>query len=89
LPQIIKEYCTGKKISIILRTETYDNSLQYFLMLFEEAKKDFPNLTAEDVKAALYAPPIHESQRGIEFTISLDDKIPEGYKEIPLLTTQK
>ncbi len=70
---------TRPKIVFILRTEMYDDRLSYFLDLFEEAKKDFPDLVAKQVKALKYGGDTHKGQRGIEFTFDLPYKIPDGY----------
>lgn len=77
---------TGK-ILFILRTDYYNNTLDYFLQLFVEAKKDFPDLKATDVSCREYGGDTIKGLRGIEFYFdaptkgsSKTVKIPKGYE---------
>lgn len=67
------------RMVFVLRTEHLDNSLKYYIDLFEEAKKDFPKLETRIVKAYLYQGDTHKGQRGIEFSVAMPCKIPDGY----------
>ncbi len=92
--QIFKTYYKFKRegketgeILFILRTDLYDNSLDYFLKLFAEAKKDFPHLEAKNVICREYGGDTISGTRGIEFGRSpflknskKTVKIPKGYK---------
>ena len=76
---------TGR-VLFILRTDLYDDSLDYFLKLFKEAKKDFPNLKPEDIMCQEYGGDTIKGLRGIEFIFdapvkgsSKSVKIPKGY----------
>ena len=70
----------------MLRTDMHDNSLDYFLQLFAEAIKDFPNLKAKDVICQEYGGDTVRGIRGIEFDFyppqkgsTKTVKIPKGY----------
>jgi hypothetical protein len=83
----VRKRNTGK-ILFILRTDLYDNSLDYFLQLFAEAKKDFPNLTQKDVICREYGGRTVSGLRGIEFYFDPPKKgstktvkIPKGYED--------
>ncbi len=88
---IIKEYIStpnGERVVFILRTEYYDDSLRYFMDLFEEAQKNFPKLTPKQIKALCYNSDTHRRQRGIEFTLPNPVVIPKEYNLcIDLITT--
>lgn len=67
---IIKEYCINKLGSgntIVLRSNTYANSLKYFMTLFKEAKKSFPELRRRNVQIIEYAGNRYKHTFGIEF----------------------
>lgn len=82
----IKEYCVTDNGTrhLVIRSKFYDNSLEYFLQLFEEAKKDFPTLDLQpkDIEAEEYDGDTHRGQRGIEFSAPKDVEIsiPKEYK---------
>lgn len=77
--RVIREYAEEGK-TCVLRTDTYQKQLSYFLMLFNEAKKDFPNLKAEDVCVVKYGGDHQRRQNGIEFEV--DELPPEKYTRI-------
>jgi hypothetical protein len=80
--EVIREYCPKVK-RYVIRTDSYGCSLGFLSMLFEEAKKDFPNLGAEEVFIKNYAGIRYARTFGIEFQI--EGNVPEGYREIPTL----
>ena len=74
-------------IQFSLRTDFYDNSLDYYQKLFAEAQKDFPNLKPEDVKCRVYDGDTYKGLRGIDFNFPAPNKgsvktvnIPKGYE---------
>ena len=73
---------TGK-VLFMLRTDFYDNSLDYFLKLFEDAKKDFPDLKAEDITCQEYGGDTIKGLRGIEFDFDPPVKGSTKSVEIP------
>lgn len=90
---------SGKKtgsVLFILRSDLYSSSLDYYLKLFEEAKKDFPDLDCNDVKCVEYGGNTIKGTRGIEFYsgLPLGDSskkvvIPDGYKNAFILYPTK
>ncbi|MBI2121034.1 MAG: hypothetical protein HYT94_05420 [Parcubacteria group bacterium] len=52
----------------VVRTNCYGSQLSFFLELFEEAKKDFPTLTPEDVRVIHFGGQFYSGTFGIEFT---------------------
>lgn len=75
--QLIKERCG--RVGII-RTNTYSRDLDYFVYLFEEAKKDFPNLSFYDVAIVHFGGVRYKGTWGIEFTVDLLNPVLEKYK---------
>lgn len=69
----------GNKGMVVLRTDSYGNSLAFFDYLFAEAKKDFPNLERENVQVTHYAGTRFARTFGIEFKAT---NIPSGYDRI-------
>ncbi len=92
---IIKQYFQLKSgfVLFILRTNLYSESLQYFLTLFEEAKKDFPDIKAKDIAATEYDGDTIRGTRGIEFRIKPKGKakvkIPKEYKKAIIIYPKK
>ncbi len=76
-----------KRLVFVLMTDYYDKRLSYFLELFEEAKKDFPELKAKQVNAQYYNSDVHKGHRGIEFSMELPVGIPDGYVDGLFLVT--
>lgn len=74
--RIIKE-STGKHC--VLRTDTYAHSLAHIEMLFQEAKKDFPSLKAEDVQVVYYGGDRYARTNGIEFPVPEGASVPQEY----------
>lgn len=66
----------------VLRSRTYSHSLHYLLLLFSEASKDFPQLTAADCEVVLYAGDRYAQTMGIEFTLPADTVFPDTYTRI-------
>lgn len=80
---IIKEYAANR---VALRTSTYNCSLDYFDTLYEEAKKDFPELNKEDVSIVKYGGERCNHMYGIEFvTVGAPTGYTERKKLEPLL----
>lgn len=79
--KIIKEVCGD---IAILRTETYNNKLILFFILYIEAMKDFPNLnlSPKDVQIAHFAGDRFKGTFGIEFNIYNANGIPTDYQQI-------
>jgi hypothetical protein len=71
---IIKEVLESGKICVI-RTNTYTSMLSHLIMLFEEAKKDFPGIDVASVSVKQYGGRRYKHTFGIEFN--------PGKKEIP------
>jgi hypothetical protein len=80
--EIIKEY---RDCIVVLRTKTYAKTLGYFVELFNEAKKDFPQLDPDNVQVVKYGGRYYKGTMGIEFEI-VGDK-PVDYREIVELET--
>jgi hypothetical protein len=63
---IIKEFC--KKVNTcVIRTFSYNHSLEYLMVLFAEAEGDFPGLKAKDVEVVQYGGQSYARTFGIEF----------------------
>lgn len=77
----IKEYVPTSRCCII-RSNGYGNSLQEILDFFEEAKKDFPNLTPNQVNVVYYGGQWFTRFYGIEFQVPFGVQVPCSYKEI-------
>ncbi len=83
--EIIKEVFINsqhKNVRFIIRTNTYSNSLFYFNTLFEEAKKDFPDIKPDDVEIIHYGGRRYKGTFGIEWSESITIKRPKEYREI-------
>jgi hypothetical protein len=76
---IIKE-STGS--IAVLRTDNYVHTLAHFLELFEEAKKDFPELKPEDVEIVHYGGERYAKTFGMEFEIPKGKICPAAYAKI-------
>ena len=76
---IIKEVAN---CTVILRTLTYQESLSHFMLLYDEAKKDFPNLKTDEVRVKHYGGNSFKGTNGIEFTIGSKESTPESYQKI-------
>ena len=64
--------------TVVLRPDTYaPRSLSYFDLLFEEAKKDFPDLNRNSVTVRSFAGKSNKNTIGIQFVV-LGQK-PESY----------
>jgi hypothetical protein len=63
--RFIKEFAAGR--FCIVRTDCYAHTLAFFNELFEEAKKDFPNLKPEECRVEKYAGREYAGTFGIEF----------------------
>lgn len=74
---IIKEYSPKAKMAA-LRTARYARTLKYISMLFEEAKKDVPNLKPEDCEIVIYGGQRHRNTMGLEFESEAN---PNNYTE--------
>ena len=81
---IYKEYCGNQ---VVLRTEHYTKKLGYILMLFFEARKDFPNLHPKDVEVICYAGRRYSKTYGIEFEKPKGTIVPDNYS--PLLQLEE
>jgi len=77
---VIKETCNDR---CVIRTKTYANNLQHFIELFEEAKKDFPQLEPGSVEIVQYGGQDIKRMFGIEFNIKGEK--PTTYRKIPYL----
>lgn len=65
----------------VIRTDCYNSELSHFMLLFQEAKKDFPDLKEEQIEIKHYGGRCYKGTYGIEFTI--DPKvIPTTYEQI-------
>lgn len=86
MAMIIKEYCKlrahlmDQPIRFILRREDYSHRLNKIIELYDEARRDFPNLPLADVEIVQYGGRRYRRTFGIEFT--LDTPIPAGYVEV-------
>lgn len=79
--EIIKEYVkqTHGQFHCILRSRTYTSSLDYFLMLFKEATKDFKDLRESQVEVIQYGGRHYKGTFGIEFKST--EKPPKEYEK--------
>lgn len=75
--EIIRQYSIESKRCVI-RTNTYKSDLSYFMNLFEEARKDFPDLKLDEVKVEHYGGDRHKGIFGIEFDRP-EEIVPETY----------
>lgn len=81
--KIIRQYSTDSKRCVI-RTNTYISDLSHFMILFEEAKKDFPDLKIDEVKVEHYGGERHKGIFGIEFDRP-EEMVPETYTRMKRL----
>ena len=81
--EIIREYAIYAKRCIV-RTKTYHSELAHFENLFEEAKKDFPDLRTGEVIVVKYGGMRYKNTFGIEFC-RLEKIVPETYLRIKKL----
>ena len=82
--KIIKEYCvtnegTGKK-KIVIRSNTYSQSLQFLSDLYDIAKRDFYFITKSEVEVVRYGGRRYKYTIGIEF--DWDGEVAKEYTEI-------
>ena len=76
---IRKERCGNFRI--IRYYETYCHTLEHFIKLISEAKKDYPELKDSDINIVQYAGDTDARKWGIEFNVkNLGDET--NYKEI-------
>jgi hypothetical protein len=84
----VKQFCrselTEGQIHFVVRLDHCGSLLSYFLELYAEAERDFPQLTPETVKAVHYGGDRISGYFGIEFTLNGVGP-PEGYREISAL----
>ncbi|MFH0805217.1 MAG: hypothetical protein V1916_03415 [Patescibacteria group bacterium] len=82
-PKVIREFCpTRSGRRIILRTRTYNHTLEYFQRLFKEALNDFPETKAEQVEVTHYGGDRVKGTFGIEFNVKAETAIPSNYEQI-------
>lgn len=87
MAEIIKEYCEGSGV-VVLRESAYGSSLKKFLRLWEEFKKDFPNLNVNedrDVEIKHYGGRYYAKTFGLEINIGKNSYVPEFYNRISQL----
>lgn len=76
--RIIKE-CVGH--DCILREDNYDTSLAKITRLFNEARRDFPQLREAQVRIVFYGGDRYSRTLGIEFTAPVSQgPIPDSYR---------
>ena len=79
---IIKERCRRTRkspvVRCVVRTDTYAKTLQHFLNLLAEARKDFPDLSAREVEVVHYGGRHYRGTFGIEFSAKKDE-VPRSY----------
>ena len=84
----IKQFCrsdfTEGQTHFVVRLDHYGSQLSYFLALYAEARRDFPQITPEMVRVVQYGGDRISGYFGIEFTLSGVEP-PEGYQEISAL----
>lgn len=80
---MIKEYCkqTGDNLRFILRLRHYGSDLATITELFNEAKKDFPNLSPADAEIVQYGGERYKRTFGIEFA-GPKASVPADYAEV-------
>lgn len=77
---IIREYVqNGGRVACVIRANVYTSTLSHFMKLFEEAKRDFPDLEAGDVEVKHYAGERYSRTFGIEFSRPVGTIIPNAY----------
>lgn len=83
---IIKEVYKqeGRSPIFILRKNTYSSTLAKFLELYNEARKEFPNLQTDEVRVVHFGGERYKYTFGIEF-YAITTSIPEGYTQIGIL----
>jgi hypothetical protein len=77
--EIKKEFCGN---TVVIRTNCYGKSLEFITGLYEEAKKDFPDLQPSDVNVVYYAGKSYARTYGIEFKVAHVVTIPPNYFEL-------
>ncbi|MFA5051650.1 MAG: hypothetical protein WC544_01140 [Patescibacteria group bacterium] len=88
--KIIREFCvTTGGLRVVLRTITYINTFDFFLALFEDAKRFFPNLQPENVEIVYYDGEPHARTFGIEFKADSPGDIPAEFNQISELKLVK
>lgn len=80
--EIKKEYTAdGVRQHYVLSIDLHGSQLSYFLTLFKEAKKYFPDSTLEDVTIKMFAGERRARLHAITFTID-EGEIPSGFTEV-------
>jgi hypothetical protein len=72
----IKEYVKNDaKYLIIIRTETYNYSVEHIMDMFDELQKDFHNLLEKDVNIVKYGGRYYKGTYGLEFIINTEPDV--------------
>ena len=71
----------------VIRTDTYARSIDHVLRLFEELKKDFPEINPREVNVVEYAGSNYAGTLGLEFR--KPKLVSENYRRIPQLEKTK
>lgn len=74
--KFVKEV-SGNRCAI--RADSYNNDLQHISNLFEEAKKDFPQLEPSNVKVVQYGGRHIKRIFGLEFDVPANARVPTTY----------
>ncbi len=81
-PAIVKEFSGTRAI---FRTNTYAKGLDHINYMFEEAKKDFPDLEMNQVEVVEYGGDRIKRIMGIEFDVQNPSDIPSNYTELAVI----
>jgi len=68
-----------------VRTNTCDHNLDFFLKLFDQAKKDFPDLEPGNIEIVHYSRLQIAHSFGIEFSVNGAGPVPKCYERIDVL----
>ena len=88
--EIIREVCykeNADPMCMLMHDGWYTHALSIFMALFEEAKKDFPDLVPENVRVEKYGGESRKNMWGIEFLVR--GNVPSSYKRVSELEMVK
>lgn len=85
--KIIKEYCLQSK-RVVIRTNTYADTLRHLNILYKAAVDDFPSLLMDEVGVVYYGGERYARTYGIEFEAE-PSEITNTYEQINQLEESK
>jgi hypothetical protein len=72
----------NKNTYICIHSKNYNSKLPYILSLVEEARKDFPFLTDQEVQLIHLGGRRYKGMFGIEFSVPSNTIIPNDYQQV-------